>query len=252
MAQRQESSVRVSIEELLREAHSREEQERRDAEERARETERRRIDELRQRQQAEEARLRAADADRARRAFDEEKRRVELQALHEGTVARARTEAEARARLAEMTSRQEHERSLHALRHDRHKKRLTRILVALTAFAVVGGTGAGVVIKRSEDDAAAADGRLRGVRDEKDRLEQEQAQLRQAIGNASDPADVARLEQQLADAQRQLRLFTVPTARTPAVRATAAATAVPPVRSAGPTKASDTCIKGDPMCPTIQ
>jgi hypothetical protein len=251
MAQ-QESSVRVSIEELLREAHAREEQERRDAQERVREAERRRADELRRSRQAEEARLRAEDAERTRLAFDEEKRRIELRALHEGTIARAVTEAEARARLAEMTAQQEHERSLHALRHERHKKRLTRVAIALTAFAVAGGIVAGVAIKRSKDDAMTADARLRAVRDEKDQLEQEQARLKQAIGHASDPEEVARLQQQLADAQRQLRLVTAPAARTAAVHAPPAVVATPPARSPGTVKASDTCPRGDPLCTTIQ
>ena len=52
MAQRQESSVIVSIEELLREAHVREEQERRNAEESLRAAHERRMEDLRQQQQA--------------------------------------------------------------------------------------------------------------------------------------------------------------------------------------------------------
>jgi hypothetical protein len=250
MAQ-QESSVRVSIEELLREAHAREEQERRDAEERARRAEQQRVDELQRRRELEEARLRTEDAERRRRAFDEEKRGVELRALHEGTVARAVIEAETRARLAEIAARHEHERGLHALRHDRHKKRLARVAIALTALAVAGGIGAGIAIKRSTDDAMTADARLRSVRDERDRLEQEQARLKQAIGNASDPEEIVRLQQQLADAQRQLRSVAVPTARPSAVHAPSTVITTPPARSPSAVKGPDTCPKGDPLCATI-
>jgi hypothetical protein len=252
MAQHQESSVRVSLEELLREAHAQEERERQEAGERARAAEQRRIDELRRQEQAEQARRREEEAERARRAFDEEKRRVELRALHEGTIERARLETEVRARLAEMTARQQHERSLHALRRDRQKSRLTRAVVVLMAVAIVGGVGAGVAVKRSKDDAAAADVRLRGIQAEKDRLEQEQAQLKRAIESASDPGNVARLQRDLADAQRQLRSFTA-SPRTPPGHAPLAVTSPPtPTRKPGSTKVPESCPKGDPLCPTIQ
>jgi hypothetical protein len=251
MAQRQESSVSVSIEELLREAHARDEQDRRDAAERARAAEQRRIEELRRLQRAEEARLRTEDAERRRRAFEEERRRVELLAMHEGTVERARSEAALRAHLAELTARQAHERSLHALRHDRQKRRLTWGIILLTALAVSGGVAAGSVLKRSRDDAAAADARLHGIEGEKDRLEAEQARLRQAIGTASDPGEVARLQQQLADAQRQLRAFAASSAHGPAVRPPTPSPAAPP-RSTATARTSAPCSKGDPLCPTIQ
>jgi hypothetical protein len=257
MAQRQESSVRVSIEELLREAHASEERDRREAAERTRAAEQRRVDEQRRRLEVEQARLRAEDAERARRVFDEEKRKVELRALQEGAVVRARTEVEMRARLAEIAARQEHEQRLHALRHDRHKKQLARVLVGLVAFAVAGGIGAGVVIKRSKDDAVAAGARLRAILEEKAQLEQEQAALQQAIGAASNPQDMARLQQQLADAQQQLQSLT---ARSAARGMGSAAihpsppspgAAASPVRSPGPAKTTDTCLKGDPLCATI-
>jgi hypothetical protein len=256
MAQQQESSVRVSLEELLREAHAQEERERQEAAERARAAEQRRMGERRREEQAEQARRREEEAEAARRAFDEEKRRVELRALHEGTIERARMEAEVRARLAEMTARQEHERCLHALRRDRQKARLTRVLVVLTAVAIAGGVGAGVAVKRSKDDAAAADARLRGIQAEKDRLEQEQAQQKRAIESASDMGDVARLERDLADARRRLRSFTA-SPRTPPAHAPPAVTNPPtptPTRwsSPGNTKVPDTCPKGDPLCATIE
>jgi hypothetical protein len=253
MAQRQESSVRISIEELLREAHAREEQERCDAAQRARAAEQLRVERMRQRQEEEDARRSAEQAERARRAFDEEKRQVELRALHEGTVTRARLEAETRARLAEIAARQEHERSLHALRHDLQKRRLTRILVALTALAVAGGVGAGVAIRQSRGEAAAADARLRGVREEKEALEKEQARLQRALASTSDPGEIARLRTQLADAQQRIPSFTPPTPRATSHATPAAVSPSPlsPSKSSVTSKASDTCPKGDPLCATI-
>jgi dTMP kinase len=250
MAQRQESSVSISIEELLREAHAREEQERRDAAERARVAAQRLIDERRRAQQAEEARLRAEEAERMRRAFEEERRRVELRAAHEGTLEKARADAALRAHLAELSARHEHERRLHALRQDGQKKRLAVGLVLLTTLAVAGAIAGGVVVKRSKDAAAAADARLRGVQDERDRLEQEQAHLKQAIAQASDPSEVARLRQELDDAQRRLRSITPPAVRSPGVRAPAPI-ATPAPRTAPPPR-PESCPKGDPLCPTIQ
>jgi ATP-dependent DNA ligase len=137
------------------------------------------------------------------------------------------------------------------LRHDRQKKRLTWAIVLLTAFAVSGGVAAGRALKRSRDDAAAADARLRGIEGEKDRLEAEQARLRQAIGSASDPGEVARLQQQLADAQRQLRAFTASSARAPTVRPPTFSPAASP-RPSATARAPDACPKGDPLCPTIE
>ena len=68
MAERQETSVMVSIQEILRDAQSREEQEKVEAERRAREDEQRRLDEARRKQEEGEARLRAEEDDRQRQA----------------------------------------------------------------------------------------------------------------------------------------------------------------------------------------
>jgi colicin import membrane protein len=242
----------VSIEELLRDAHAREEQERRETLARAREAEQRRADELRRAQEAEEVRLRAEDAARRQRVFDDAKKQAELRALHEGTIARARAEAEARARLAEMSARQEHERALHALRHDEQKKRLTRLACALAALAVAGAIGAGVTIKRSHDAVTAADERLRSVREERDRLEKEQLRLKRLIGDATDPAEVADLQRKLAEAQERLRSFAAtpgPPGRNLPAHAPPAQT-VPPVKP-GRTPPAEGCPKGDPLCATI-
>jgi len=146
MAERQETSVMVSIQEILRDAQSREEQEKVESERRAREDEQRRIDDVRRKQEEEGARLRAEEDERERRVFEEQKRRAELQALQDAAVQRTRMEAEAQARLAEMTARQDHERQLHALSQDKHKKRLQIFLVGLGLLLFIGAIGGGVFI----------------------------------------------------------------------------------------------------------
>ncbi|MGH7293835.1 MAG: hypothetical protein ACRELB_02825, partial [Polyangiaceae bacterium] len=156
MAERQETSVMVSIQEILRDAQNREEQEKVEAERQAQAAEQRRLDEARRRQEEEEARLRAEEDDRQRRMFEEQRRQAELNAMQEAAVQRARAEAEAQARLAEMAARQEHERQLHALSQDKHKKRLTFIIAGLAVFFVLGGIGGGIALKHSSDEAQAA------------------------------------------------------------------------------------------------
>jgi colicin import membrane protein len=205
MAERQETSVMVSIQEILRDAQNREEQEKVEAERRAREDEQRRQDEIRRRQEEEEARLRSEEEERQRRAFEEQRRQAEIQAMQEAAVQRARAEAEAQARLAEMASRQEHERQLHALGQDKHKKRLTLIIAGLAVFFVIGGIGAGVVIKSNADKAEAATIQLRQLQDAKDKADQEQARLKAELENTKDPEKIAALQAQLAEQQTKLQ-----------------------------------------------
>ena len=81
MAERQETSVMVSIQEILRDAQHREEQEKLETQQRAREDEKRRIEELRRKQEAEQERVRAEEVERQRRSFEEQKRQAELQAV---------------------------------------------------------------------------------------------------------------------------------------------------------------------------
>jgi hypothetical protein len=248
-----ESSVMVSIEELLKDAHSREMQEREAAARAVREADARRLDALRRRELEEEERLRAQMVERERRAYEAQRKQAELAALREGAVVRARTEAEAQARLAALQVQQEHERSLHALRHDRHKKRLVVVLVTLSALAAAGAVGGGLAIKRSNDAAVVAAERLHAMQDEKEHLEAEQATLRAQIGSAQDPAEVARLQQELADAQAKLRSVATRIDKGPHAAAPPAPL-VPPRSTAQPSggsKGTPSCAKGDPLCATV-
>jgi colicin import membrane protein len=204
MAERQETSVMVSIQEILRDAQSREEQEKVEAEQRAREAEQRRLDDIRRRQEDEAARLRAEEQERERRVFDEQRRQVELKALQEATIHRARTEAEAQARLAEMTARQDHERQLHALSQDKHKKRVQGVAIALGIFFFVGSIVAGVVIKNVMDQKNAAQALARQYEADKQDVEQQRARLKAELDNTKDPAKIAQLQQELQEKDRAM------------------------------------------------
>jgi len=166
MAERQETSVMASIQDILRDAQSREEEERVEAENRARADEQRRIDDARRKQEEEAARLKAEEDDRERRIYEEKRRAAELAAMQGAAVERAKAETEAKARLAEMTARQDHERQLHALSQDKGKKNLRMILIGLAVLfisseieEVVRNCGRAVVLRerRPAGEAAGAD-----------------------------------------------------------------------------------------------
>jgi colicin import membrane protein len=205
MAERQETSVMASIQDILRDAQHREEQDKLEAEQRAREEEKLRLDDIRRRQEEQEARLRGEEEERQRRAFEEQKRQAELNAMQEAAVQRARAEAEAQARLAEMASRQGHELQLHALTHDKHKKRLQFFLVSLGLLLFVGAIGGGILIKNAVDKANVAEARARELEAQKDEVVGQQQKLRAELDNTKDPEKIAALQQQLADQQQKLQ-----------------------------------------------
>ena len=203
MAERQETSVMVSIQEILRDAQHREEQEKVQAEQRAREDEQRRLDDIRRRQEEEEARLRAEEEERQRRAFEEQRRQAEISAMQEAAVQRARAEAEAQARLAEMAARQEHERQLHALSQDKHKKRLTFMLAGLGAFLLIGVIVTTVFVKKSMDETAALKAQAAQLQSQIDDAKAKEDKLNAELENTKDPEKIAQLQNQLAQLEQQ-------------------------------------------------
>jgi colicin import membrane protein len=205
MGERQETSVMVSIQEILRDAQSREEEEKAEAERRAREEEQRRLDEIRRRQDEEAARLRAEEDERARKIFEEQKRQTELAAMQEAAVARARMEAESKARLAEMTARQEHERQLTALSQDKHKKRLQFILAGLGVLIVAVAVGGGITIKKTLDEKAAAQAQTAQLQGQIDEANANSQKLRAELENTKDPEQIAALQAQLKEQQEKLQ-----------------------------------------------
>ena len=248
MAERQETSVMVSIQEILRDAQSREEQDKVEAEQRAREAEQRRLEDIRRRQEEEAARVRAEAQDRERRGFEEERRQAELRALQEATIQRARAEAEAQARLAEMTSRQDHERKLHALSQDKHKKRVQMIASALGVFFFIGAIGATVVIKHVMDQKNAAEAYARQLESDKQENEQVQSRLKAELEQTKDPEKIAALQAALEEQQKKLEQIKTQQMQPPERRG--------PMPVAGPVthpKPADkgkpcNCTPGDPLC----
>jgi colicin import membrane protein len=252
MAERQqETSVMVSIQEILRDAQSREEQEKVEAEQRAREAEQRRLEEIRRKQEEEAARLRAEEQERDRRVFDEQRRQAELKGLQEATVQRARAEAEAQARLAEMTARQDHERQLHALSQDKHKKRVQGIAIALGVFFFVGAIGAGVVIKNIMDQKNVAQAYARQLESEKQENEQQQTRLRSELEQTKDPEKIAALQAALEEQQKKLEMIRTAQAQPERrVGAQVAGGPAPPKKVAEPKTPGKpcNCTPGDPLC----
>jgi len=245
MAERQETSVMVSIQEILRDAQSREEQEKVEAERRAREEEQRRVDEIRRQQDEQQARLRGEEEDRQRRAFEERRRQAEITAMQEAAVQKARMEAEAQARLAEMASRHDHERQLRLLGEDKHKKRLTMLVASLGVFLFVAAIGGGILIKSQIDKANLAEANAAELRAQIDEGKATQAKLERDLASTKDPEQIAALTAKLADQQRKLqemeRTGQVPRPAGPAPAARA------PKPGGGPSKPCN-CTPGDPLC----
>jgi colicin import membrane protein len=248
MAERQETSVMVSIQEILRDAQSREEQEKVEAEQRARAEEQRRLDEIRRRQEEEEARLRTEEAERQRRAFEEQKRQAELQALQEAAVQKARAEAESQARLAEMTARQEHERQLHALSQDQGKKRLRMMVVGIGVLLFAVAVGGGIAIKNTMDKAALLEQQRNELQAEKDKAADEMRTLQFQLQNTQDPQKIAELEAKLQAAQDKANSLAAQQGSgggmAPVARPVQHNAAPPPPKP----KAACNCTPGDPLC----
>jgi hypothetical protein len=252
MAERQETSVMVSIQEILRDAQSREEQEKVEAEQRERAEEQRRLDEIRRKQDEEAARIKAEEDDRQRRVFEEQRRQAEIVALQEATMQRAKMEAESQARLAEMTARQEHERQLHSLSQDKGKKRLQQIAIGLGVVVVLSVGVGGVLYKQASDKAAAIEAQLHQLQDDKDKADQDKKKLEMALQNTTDPAKIAELQGQLEDAKKRAdeaaRQMSDTKKNGPVV---GGKVGPKPGTGSGGATPSTACKPGDPMCSGI-
>jgi len=255
MAERQETSVMVSIQEILRDAQSREEQEKVELEARTRAEEQRRLDEIRRRQEEEEARLKAEEDDRQRRAYEEKRRHAELAAMQDAAVERARAETEAKARLAEMNARQEHERHLHALTHDKSKKNLKFLLAGLGVVLFVAAIGGGVVIKNSMDKTAAAVASANELRAQIDEAEAKRQALNAELeaAKASGAGNTKALEDEIAAANKRISdLQTSGGSAAPRPRPAQAggggAPAAKPAGGGGGGSKPCNCTPGDPLC----
>jgi hypothetical protein len=248
--ERQETSVMVSIQEILQEATRREEDARLEQQLRERQAAEQRLERIRREEQERAARARADEEERDRRAYADQRRRAELEALQEAAVQRARMEAAARARLAEAMARQDHERQLSVIERDAGKKRLQRVAVGLGFLAVLAGAGAGVAVKRTLDDRARAEVEAAQLRAKVDDAEAQKRELDRQLRNPRDPAQVRDLERRLQELQDRIHKSPEP-ARPPA-RATATPRDGPPSRSPRPGGTICTCAPHDPVCTCLE
>jgi hypothetical protein len=248
MSDRQESSVMASIQDILRDAQVREEEEKLAVQRHAEEEERARLEGARLAQEAAEARLRAEEEERQRRAHDEQRRQVELAALHEATITTAKIDAEAQARLAEIAKQQEHERHLAVVRNDAGKKRITAIAGGVGVLAVLMAVGAGVAVKKASDEKVRIEREIADLRGQADKAEADAKRLRAERDNTKDPEKIAELERRLKKAEEDARQVAgrlgergvrPPVAGGPPVGGGAPVPAKPPAPK---------CPPGDPMC----
>ncbi len=257
MAERPESSVMASIQDILKDAQTREEEEKLAAQRLAEAEEQARIEAVHKQQEAEEARMRSEEEERQRRAFDEQKRQAELAALQEAKIQSAKIEAEASVRLVELNARQAHERQLAVVKNDEHKKRLTGIAAGLGVLALVAAVGGGYYAKKKSDEAQAAQAELATLQDKASKAEAERSQLKAQLENAKDPKEFEILQQKLAAKDKEVKDLNSTIAKgggKPVIPGGGAGGQVNPPGGGGGggggggTKPACKCPPGDPMC----
>ncbi len=204
MAERQETSVMASIQDLLRDHQEIEEKEKVAAQQRAEDEERSRQAAMLRQQQDEERRLREEEEARQRKVFEEQRKAAEISALQEATVQRAKMEAEAQARMAEMTSRQEHERHLAALHQDKSKKNLKLIAILTGVVLVVAVFGGGYALYTSSQEQKAAKQQLADLQGQVAQAQQDKAKLEQDLSNTKDPEKIQELQAKLAEQDQKI------------------------------------------------
>jgi colicin import membrane protein len=259
MPEQKESSVLFSLKELmnLEEDRIRQEESSRKAKQEAELQARLEIE--RRAREDEESRIRAEDE---RRRSEEQRTREDaarLEAIHQGEVEKARLDAENAARLEQMRHQQEHERQLHALSQDKHKKRLTMAAVGVSLLLVVGAIGGVTAYTSARDKAAAAaaeqaranqelQAQLASLTKQADDEKANMDNLNAQLGAANDVATKLALEKQLAEAKKQAEITAAARAK---LRSSGGGGGG---NTSGPAKprAACTCQAGDPLCSCIQ
>lgn len=190
MAEQKESSVLFSLKELMNLEEDRikkEEDERKRVEEAETQA---RLDAERRARDEEERKLRA---DEERRRSEEQRSREEatrLEAIRQGEIEKARLEQEQVARMEALKRQQEHEKELHLLSQDKHKKRLTYIALGSGFVLVAALVGGGIVIKGQLDRAKALEAQLNSLNADRD-------DLTRKLGAATTDEERARIQAEL-------------------------------------------------------
>ncbi len=251
MAERQETSVMASIQDLLRDHQHAEEQEKVQAQQKAQDEERARLDAVRRDQEDAERRVRAEEDARQAKLHDEQRKAAEIAAMQEATIQRARMEAEAQARLAEMAARQEHEKHIHALQHDKSKKTLKWVAIGTGVVLFLALVIGGFALKSSHDKAVAAEQKVQELQNEKILAEQQAAQIKAQLEQTKDPQKIAELEAKLAEQNQKINNLNkdITSKVSGPARTTGGGPAVGVPGAAPPTPAKKcNCKEGDPIC----
>jgi len=194
----------ASIQDLLRDHQEIEEKEKVAAQQRAEDEERSRQAAMLRQQQDEERRLHEEEETRQRKIFEEQRKAAEISALQEATVQRAKMEAEAQARMAEMTSRQEHERHLAALHQDKSKKNLKLIAIITGVVLVVAVFGGGFALYSSAQKQKLAEQQLADLQGQVAQAQQDKMKLEQDLSNTKDPEKIQELQAKLAEQDQKI------------------------------------------------
>lgn len=253
MAEKNESSVLFSLQELmsLEEERINEEEATKAARERA---ERERVEaEARARREAEERSLRAEEERRRAEELRKREEEARLEAIRQAELQKAAHEAEHKSRMEALSAQQAHEQQLAALRSDKQKKKLTIAVGVVAALLVFGGIGGVVAFKNAQEQAEkekaillAQAEQLKAEADQNVRRLEEQLRTSASLSEAQKAA----LEQQIADAKKAAESASKDVSN---VKAGGGGTARPsqPRPSTGggkKTGGGSSCTPGDPMC----
>jgi colicin import membrane protein len=191
----------------------------------------------------EAARLRQAEETRRAEEFRRREEQARLEALRHAETARVLLEAEHRARMAELSVAQEHERQLARLEKEQGARRLKWGIVA-TASVLVLVTLGSLAAFRSVTAQSDAD------------------KLALARQNESTLADSERRTGQLQREIERINAEREELKKRPIVAAPASVPTVPtaqrspqkppPARTTPPAPKEPKCLKGDPMCGTLE
>jgi hypothetical protein len=249
MAERQETSVMASINDILRDAKDQEAKAVEAVRTQALEKERARQEALRRQQEEEVQRLKLEEEERQRRAYEEQRRAAELAAIHQATVEKARLEAEAQARHAELASRQAHETRLRTLEHDKTKRSLKIAAAAMTGLLVVALAGGGVAFKNQSDKQKAVAAQLEELQKKMADVERERADVQSKLAAATDPEEKRRLRAELDAKEATIAAMAKEAQAKGAKPGTAPALGpAAPVKTTAQPAGPCTCNPRDPMC----
>jgi colicin import membrane protein len=239
-----ESSVLISLRELMNLEEDRIREEEAEKEAKAKADLEAKLEAERAAREAEEARIRAEEEARHAEEVRRKEEAARVEAIKQGELERARSDAAHRARMEQMTAQQAHEYQVAALTQDKTKKKLQIIVGIAVGVLLIGGVAGGLAFKAHQEEAQKkaaileaqrkdTEERLRRLQNEFELARRKEEELQGSLANAKDEATRAKLQAEL-DAQR---------AKTQA--------AGKAVKGGGPSDAptkKKQCAPGDPLC----